>query len=303
MKLKPKQVTDILDAGGFTRVADASDPSHAALDVDIGLDAFSASPEITVALAAGPGGCAPNPARLLAETGARPPVHRMRTLVKNAGCPGEAMVGLAAAVERLHELFARYDLLDLSIDGLHLADKTACYRDAAMDMDENALYRHPEFKPDPVADFANEFEREAAELGLAYVDLEGEIGVVASGAGLGMATMDIIRKRYRPANFLETGGGMTEEGMYQIMRLVLKKPGLRAVFINIYGGVNPIHEGARGVVRAMRDFNVTIPVFAKALGNRQEETWEIFRQGGVRVVESVRTEDGIEEMFAAMEGA
>jgi succinyl-CoA synthetase beta subunit len=78
------------------------------------------------------------------------------------------------------------------------------------------------------------------------------------------------------------------------MDLVLQKSGIRAVFINIYGGINPIHEGAKGVVKYMQEHNITIPVVAKALGNHQEETWEIFEQHGVHVVKEVSTEKGVE---------
>jgi succinyl-CoA synthetase beta subunit len=107
--------------------------------------------------------------------------------------------------------------------------------------------------------------------------------------------MDIIIARtMRPANFLETGGGITADLLYNVMDLVLQKSGIRAVFINIYGGINPIHEGAKGVVKYMQEHNITIPVVAKALGNHQEETWEIFEQHGVHVVKEVSTEKGVE---------
>jgi succinyl-CoA synthetase beta subunit len=81
------------------------------------------------------------------------------------------------------------------------------------------------------------------------------------------------------------------------MGIVLQKKGLRGVFINLYGGINPIHEGAKGIVRYIQEHRVSIPVVAKALGNRQEETWEILRQGGVAVVTSLETEKGVDELF------
>jgi succinyl-CoA synthetase beta subunit len=112
-----------------------------------------------------------------------------------------------------------------------------------------------------------------------------------------MATMDIIGQRLRPANFLETGGGITEDLLYQCMELVMMKTGLRAIFINIYGGINPIHEGARGVVRYIKEHQVTLPIVAKALGNHQEETWEILRSGGVHVVTEAPTETAVARLF------
>ena len=120
-----------------------------------------------------------------------------------------------------------------------------------------------------------------------YLDL---IGIIASGAGLGMASMDIIGQKMKPANFMETGGGITADLLYRCMQLVMMKPDLQRHFINVYGGINPIHEGAKGVVRFIAEHNVKIPIVAKALGNRQEETWEIFRSGGVHVVTEAATE-------------
>jgi succinyl-CoA synthetase beta subunit len=134
------------------------------------------------------------------------------------------------------------------------------------------------------------------------VDFDGDIALISSGAGLGMATMDIIGSRMRPANFLETGGAITEELLYKVMDLVLQKEGIRGLFINVYGGINPIHEGAKGVVRYMQEHNIKIPVVAKALGNRQEETWEIFRQQGIHVVTDVSTEKGVDELVSLLEG-
>jgi succinyl-CoA synthetase beta subunit len=112
-----------------------------------------------------------------------------------------------------------------------------------------------------------------------------------------MASMDIIGDRMKPANFMETGGGITEQLLYQCMELMMMKKGLRAIFINIYGGINPIHEGAKGVVRYIEENKLKIPVVAKALGNLQEETWEIFRSGGVHVVTEAATEKAIDRLY------
>ena len=129
------------------------------------------------------------------------------------------------------------------------------------------------------------------------MDLDGDIGIISSGAGLAMASMDIIGQKLRPANFLETGGGITEDLLYKCMDLVMAKQGLKGLFINVYGGINPIHEGAKGVVRYIKEHGVDIPIVAKALGNRQEETWETLESGGVHVVTDVATEKAVERLF------
>jgi succinyl-CoA synthetase beta subunit len=112
-----------------------------------------------------------------------------------------------------------------------------------------------------------------------------------------MASMDIIGEKMKPANFLETGGGITDDLLYKCMDLIMMKSGLRAIFINVYGGINPIHEGAKGVVRYIKDHNLKIPIVAKALGNRQEETWEILRSAGVHVITEAATEKAIARLF------
>jgi succinyl-CoA synthetase beta subunit len=106
----------------------------------------------------------------------------------------------------------------------------------------------------------------------------------------------------RPANFLETGGGITADLLYKCMDLVTMKSGIRAVFINVYGGINPIHEGAKGVARYIKEHNLKIPVVAKALGNHQEETWDIFRSAGVHVVTDAATEKAIDRLFGLVNG-
>ena len=114
-----------------------------------------------------------------------------------------------------------------------------------------------------------------------------------------MASMDIIGSRLKPANFLETGGGITADLLYKCMELIMMKP-LKAIFINIYGGINPIHEGAKGVVRYIKEHDLKLPIVAKALGNHQEETWEILKSGGVHVVTKTATEEAVEHLIAVL---
>jgi len=172
--------------------------------------------------------------------------------------------------------------------------------DAVLEIDDSALFRHPEFGIEPQDRIPDELEREAGKIGVSYVNMDGDIGLICSGAGLGMATMDMIREKMRPANFLETGGGMTRQLMAGALRVVLKKPNLKAVFINIYGGINPIHEGAKGIVDVVKQKGVKIPIVAKALGNRQEETWETLESVGIKVVKETQTMRAVEELFRTL---
>jgi len=228
--------------------------------------------------------------------------HQARALAKEAGLHGELMVRVGDILTGLFRVFRKTDAMIAEINPLIVTPDDALWAvDAVLEVDDSALFRHPELPTDPLARMEHPLEREAGKIGVSYVDLDGDIGIICSGAGLGMATMDIVGERLRPANFLETGGGITEELMYRVTHLVLRKPGLRGLLINLYGGINPIHEGAKGVVRALRETDVKIPVVAKALGNRQEETWATLAEGGVTVVTDITTEAAVAALCARLE--
>jgi len=228
--------------------------------------------------------------------------HQARALAREAGFHGDLMVRIADVLVSLFRVFRKTDALIAEINPLVVTQDEALWAvDAVLEVDDAALFRHSELPADPLARMEHPLERAAKKIGVSYVDLDGDIGIICSGAGLGMAAMDIVGDRLRPANFLETGGGITEELMYKVTQLVLDKPGLRGLLINLYGGINPIHEGAKGVVRALRERHVTIPVVAKALGNRQEETWATFSEGGVTVVTDITTEAAVDALVARLE--
>ncbi len=223
--------------------------------------------------------------------------YQARNLFARIGLAGNTLVRAAEALVSLYEVFTSYDALIAEINPLAaLTDGGVCALDAVLEIDDSAVSRQKDRIPSGLDRIENFLERRGKEIGVTYVDLEGDIGIISSGAGLGMATMDCIGKRFKPANFLETGGGITGELMYECMKLVTSKEGLRAIVINIYGGINPIHEGAKGIVRFIGEHNPGIPVIAKALGNRQKETWDILRAGGVEVVTDVATERMIERL-------
>ena len=225
-----------------------------------------------------------------------------RRMCRGVGLGGADVSRVANMLSALYHVFRNYDCLIAEINPLVKTPKGDYLAlDAKIEIDDDSLYRHPELTMSLNSRIPNLLERRGREIGVSYVELDGDIAIIASGAGLGMASMDIISRNLRPANFLETGGAITADLLYKVMDLVLQKEGVRAVFINVYGGINPIHEGAKGVVRYMKEYGVTIPVVAKALGNHQEETWEIFRKNGVTVVTDVSTEKAVEALFRLLE--
>ena len=228
--------------------------------------------------------------------------YEARALAREAGFRGDLMVKIADVLVSLYRAFRKYDALIAEVNPLVVTtEETLCAVDAVLEVDDSALFRHPEMPKDTLARIEHPIERAAKQIGVSYVDLDGDIAIISSGAGLGMATMDVVGQRLKPANFLETGGGITEELMYKTTDLVLQKPGLRGLLINLYGGINPIHEGAKGIVRLLREKQVTIPVVAKALGNRQEETWATLREAGVIIVTDITTEAAVDALCAALE--
>ena len=225
-------------------------------------------------------------------------------VVWDAGLGGEESPAIAGVLDALYRVFRKYDALVAEINPLVRTTRgTYLALDAKVEVDDSSRYRHPDIEVSSEERISNPLERKGSQIGVSYVDLDGEIGIITSGAGLGMATMDIIGRKFRPANFLETGGAITADLLYQVMGLVLQKKGLKAVFINLYGGINPIHEGAKGIVRYLKEHPTSIPVMANPRGNRQEETWQILEEGGVRVVPGVATEKAVEQLVNLLEEA
>ncbi len=224
--------------------------------------------------------------------------YQSRGLLKLLGLKQQLISAWSDVIGRLYHVATSYEALIAEINPLVVLPNGGLLAvDAVLEVDDSALsrVRHP--LPDRIDRIENTLERRGREIGVTYVDLDGDVGIISSGAGLGMASMDIIGKNMKPANFLETGGGITADLLYKCMDLLMMKPDLKAIFINVYGGINPIHEGAKGVVRYIQEHNVKIPIVAKALGNRQEETWDILRSGGVHVVTDTATETAVEKLF------
>ena len=225
-----------------------------------------------------------------------------KQMCRQVGLRSNDLTQVANVLTALYRVFYKYDALLAEINPVvRTKDGSYFAIDSKVELDDSGLFRHPELNITRESHMVNPLERKGRDIGVSYVELDGDIAVISSGAGLGMASVDIINQKMRAANFLETGGGITEDLLYKSTDLVLQKKGIRALFINVYGGINPIHEGAKGVVRYLKDHNITIPVVAKALGNHQEETWQIFRSGGVHVVENVSTEKAVEVLARLLE--
>jgi succinyl-CoA synthetase beta subunit len=156
--------------------------------------------------------------------------------------------------------------------------------DAKMNFDDNALFRHPEIRE--MRDLAEEdpLEVEASKFGLNYIKLDGSVGCMVNGAGLAMATMDLVKLAGgEPANFLDVGGGANEEQVKNAFRIILSDPHVRAILINIFGGIMRCDVIANGVVAAVREMGLSLPVVVRLEGTNVDEGRRILRDSGLTV--------------------
>ena len=182
------------------------------------------------------------------------------------------------------------------------SDKRILALDAKMTFDDNALFRHPQISE--LRDKSQEDPREsrAADRGLSYVGLEGNIGCIVNGAGLAMATMDTIKLAGgEPANFLDIGGGATPERVAKAFRLVMSDQNVQAVLVNIFAGINRCDWVAAGVVQALKEVNVEVPVVIRLAGTNVEEGQRILAQSGLPIIRANTLMEAAERVVVSWE--
>jgi succinyl-CoA synthetase beta subunit len=176
--------------------------------------------------------------------------------------------------------------------------------DAKINFDDNALYRHPEYKDLRDLDEETPLEVEASKYKLNYIKLDGTIACMVNGAGLAMATMDIIKlSGGNPANFLDVGGDASEERVKNAFRILLSDPNVKAVFINVFGGILRCDMLASGIVSAAREFRFNVPVVVRMEGTNVREGQEILRNSGMNLSVADGMKDGAEKAVALAGGA
>lgn len=177
--------------------------------------------------------------------------------------------------------FALFEINPLSV----LKDGSLACVDAKISLDSNAMYRLPKLTAQRDKSQENERELKASEFELNYVALEGNIGCMVNGAGLAMATMDII-KLYggQPANFLDVGGGATKERVIEAFKLILEDPSVKGVLINIFGGIVRCDMIAEAIIAAVKEVNVTVPVVVRLEGNNAELGAKLLSESGLKLI-------------------
>lgn len=205
-----------------------------------------------------------------------------------------------AMLRNLYRLFTSTDCSLLEINPLIITDDDDLIAlDAKMDIDSNALYRLPEISAmrDPLEEDPNELE--AAEYDLNYIKLEGTIGNMVNGAGLAMATMDIIKQAgAEPANFLDVGGGADAEKVENGFRIILSDPNVKGILINIFGGILRCDVLAQGVVQAAQSIGLSVPVVVRMEGTNVDEGRRILADSGLDLINAVTLSDAAEKVAA-----
>ena len=193
--------------------------------------------------------------------------------------------------------FALFEINPLAIRG----DGSLCCVDAKVGIDSNALYRLPAVAALRDKSQENERELKASEFELNYVALEGNIGCMVNGAGLAMATMDIIKlKGGQPANFLDVGGGATKERVIEAFKLILADPSVKGVLINIFGGIVRCDMIAEAIIAAVKEVNVTVPVVVRLEGNNAEAGAKILDESGLKLISAQGLNDAAEKIVAQL---
>jgi len=176
--------------------------------------------------------------------------------------------------------------------------------DSKMNFDDNALYRHPEIAAFRDVEEEDPREAKAKEFDLAYISLDGNIGCMVNGAGLAMATMDTIKLvGGAPANFLDVGGGASKEKVTAAFKLILEDPGVKAVLVNIFGGIMKCDIIAEGVVAAAREVHLQVPLVVRLEGTNVEKGQEILRRSGLAITPADSLRQAAEKAVAAARGA
>ena len=228
--------------------------------------------------------------------------HHGRAVAKALGLTGDLARQAGDIVSKLYTAFLAKDMSMLEINPL-IVTKDGHLRclDAKISFDSNALYRHKDIMA--LRDITEEDEKEieASKHDLAYIALDGTIGCMVNGAGLAMATLDII-KLYgeSPANFLDVGGGATEEKVTAAFKIITADPNVKGILVNIFGGIMKCDVIARGVVAAVKAVGLQVPLVVRLEGTNVEEGKEIIRSSGLNVLPADDLDDAAQKIVAAV---
>lgn len=228
-----------------------------------------------------------------------------RRLAKALGLEGKPARQAAAMFQKLYAMYRELDASIVEINPLVVTEQgNLVALDAKMNFDGNALYLHPDVVEMRDLDEEDPAEVEADKFNLNYIKLDGEVGCMVNGAGLAMATMDIIKQvGGSPANFLDVGGGANVETVKNGFRIILADENVKAVLINIFGGIVRCDRIANGIIEAVKELELNVPVVVRLAGTNADVAKELLANSGVSIISADHFEDAAEKVVAAARGA
>ena len=204
----------------------------------------------------------------------------------------------SSLIRNLHRFFVEKDASLLEINPLIITkDQNLLCLDAKVNFDDNALFRHPEIEKLRDLNEEDQYEQEAAKYDLAYIKLDGNIGCMVNGAGLAMASLDII-KMYGgdPANFLDVGGGATKEKVSNAFQIILSDESVKGILVNIFGGIMRCDIIAEGIVAAAKELKISVPLVVRLEGTNVEEGKSILNNSGIDIVSAIDLDDAAKKI-------
>ena len=225
-------------------------------------------------------------------------------IARKIGIPPESV---PQARDVLQGLYRAFDGTDASLAGINplvlTGDGKVVALDAKLNFDSNALFRHPEIVAMRDLDEEDPAEIEASKFDLSYISLDGNIGCLVNGAGLAMATMDVI-KLYggEPANFLDVGGGATPEKVTEAFKIMLHNPNLKAILVNIFGGIMKCDTIAEGIVAASKAVSLKVPLVVRMKGTNEDLGKRILADSGLPIITANNMSEAAEKVVAAARG-
>jgi succinyl-CoA synthetase beta subunit len=228
-----------------------------------------------------------------------------RKMAFGLGLEGNANKSAVKFFTSLYKAFVEMDASIVEINPLIVTDKEEVVAlDAKINFDDNALFRHPDIAELRDATEENEKEQEAHKYDLSYVALDGNIGCMVNGAGLAMATMDIIKLfGGQPANFLDVGGGANKEKVTAAFKIILSDPKVKGVLVNIFGGIMKCDIIAEGIIAAAKEVNLSVPLVVRLEGTNVEKGKEILAKSGLAIIPADNLGDAAEKVFNATKKA
>ena len=249
-----------------------------------------------------------NPGAILKEpihpaVGLQP--YQARKLAFGLGMTGEQVTAATPFLQALYRAFIDTDASLLEINPCVVTgDGRLVALDAKMTFDDNGLFRHKDLRELRDLDEEDPLEVEASKYGLNYIKLDGSVACMVNGAGLAMATMDIIKYAGgSPANFLDVGGGASADQVKSAFKILMSDPAVRAVFINIFGGILRCDVLATGVVAAAKDLHLNVPIVVRMEGTNVEQGQQILRDSGLNFTIADGMKDGAQKVVALAGGA